>query len=65
MLISRYYSTTKDANKATPKLDKIAVILTMTTDQLLYLCGSIHFDVSDISPGLAKVDNGTKGDHKH
>ena len=59
-----YYSTTKDAwDKAkTSTWDKNSSTLTMTTDHFTTFAAVSTPDISDISSGLAKVDNGTKGD---
>ena len=59
-----YYSTTKDAwDKAkTSTWDKDSSTLTMTTDHFTTFAAVSTPDVSDISSGLAKIDDGTKGD---
>ena len=59
-----YYSTTKDAwDKAkTSTWDKNSSTLTMTTDHFTTFAAVSTPDISEISSGLAKIDNGTKGD---
>ena len=59
-----YYSTTKDAwDKAkTSTWDKNSSTLTMTTDHFTTFAAVSAPDVSDISSGLARVDDGAKGD---
>ena len=59
-----YYSTTKDAwDKAkTSTWDKNSSTLTMTTDHFTTFAAVSTPDVSDISSGLAKIDDGAKGD---
>ena len=59
-----YYSTSKDAwDKAkTSTWDKNSSTLTMTTDHFTTFAAVSTPDISDISSGLAKIDDGTKGD---
>jgi hypothetical protein len=59
-----YYSTTKDAwDKAkTSTWDKNSSTLTMTTDHFTTFAAVSTPDISEISSGLAKIDDGTKGD---
>ena len=59
-----YYSTTKDAwDKAkTSTWDKNSSTLTMTTDHFTTFAAVSTPDISDLSTGLAKIDDGTKGD---
>ena len=61
---AKYYSTTKDAwDKAkTSTWDKNTSTLTMTTDHFTTFAAVSTPDISDISIGLAKIDDGTKGD---
>ena len=59
-----YYSTTKDAwDKAkTSTWDKDSSTLTMTTDHFTTFAAVSTPDVSEISSGLAKIEDGAKGD---
>ena len=59
-----YYSTSKDAwDKAkTSTWDKDSSTLTMTTDHFTTFAAVSTPDISDLSTGLAKIDDGTKGD---
>ena len=59
-----YYSTTKDSwDKAkTSTWDKNSSTLTMTTDHFTTFAAVSTPDISDLSTGLAKIDDGTKGD---
>ena len=61
---AKYYSTTKDAwDKAkTSTWDKNTSTLTMTTDHFTTFAAVSTPDISDISIGLAKIDDGNKGD---
>ena len=59
-----YYSTSKDAwDKAkTSTWDKNTSTLTMTTDHFTTFAAVSTPDISDISSGLAKIEDGAKGD---